>query len=157
MEEPLRLKPHHAEGVQRQMAFSGKETHKGMLDQLQYAVDQNANAELIFTSDFDVFCGQGCAKKCSQSVISSMDKEIAYEHGWELGKPYKIKDILDELREEAPRRGDVYYFVKLNKKLHQKWLKEIRASKKKINDTTKFTSKKVANVMSGKRNAQERF
>lgn len=139
MGEPLRLKPHHAEGVQRYMTWGKNENHKEMFYRLQHAVDENPDAELVFVRGFDAFCEQSCIKAgeeppCalaygSASVVSRMDEEVAREHRWEFDKPYKIKDILEELRAEGQGR-EIFYICQLTREEHEKWLADVNASKK---------------------------
>jgi hypothetical protein len=136
---PFRLKPHHAEGAQRYMAWGKNESHKEMFDQLQHAINEDPNAELVFVRGFDFFCEKSCIKKgeeppCaveygSASVVNGMDEEVAREHGWEFDKPYKVKDILEELRAEGSERK-IFYICKLTREQYENWLADVQASKK---------------------------
>lgn len=139
-EKALEIKPHHAEGAQRFMAWGKNESHKEMLDLLRRALVDNPDAELVFTRGYDAYCKAGCLKEgqippCvkeygSESVTSIMDEEVAREHGWEFDKPYKISDILRELEDEASNR-QIFYVTKLTQDQHSQWLADVRESKKK--------------------------
>jgi hypothetical protein len=138
MKEPIKFKPHHAEGAQRYMAWGKNEGHKIMHEILQKAVDEDADAEMVFVRGFDVFCKRECIKNgeappCdvaygSSAVVSEMDEEVAREHGWEFDRPYKIRDILKELLDEAPDR-EIFYIHKLTHEDYERWLKNIRRKK----------------------------
>ncbi|MBA4336933.1 hypothetical protein C0416_04155 [bacterium] len=138
MGEPLKIRPHHAEGAQRYIAWGRNESHEIMLDLLQNALNEDPEAELIFVKNYDTFCKNHCLEEgktpeCieyygSESFTTEMDEDVAREHGWEFDKPYKIKDVLDELKEEASQR--VFYVCKLTHDEYEEWLKGVRASKK---------------------------
>lgn len=136
---PLELKPHHAEGAQRFIAWGKNESHEEMLKLLEEPLKDDPEAELVFIQGFDAFCKRGCINEgedppClrqygSTEFTTQMDEEVAREHGWEFYKPYKIKDILDQLRAEAPDRK-IFYVTELTREEYQKWLENIRTSKK---------------------------
>lgn len=138
--EPIKFKPHHAEGAQRFIAWGKNEHNKEVFGMLQKALDDSPNAELVFVRDYDAFCEQGCVKEgkpppCvetygSESVVTEIDEAVAREHGWEFDKPYKIHDILEELKNEAPGRK-VFHICKLTHEEHEDWLEDVRRSKRK--------------------------
>lgn len=137
--EPLQIKPHHAEGAQRFIKW-GKETHKEMYELLTNALEENPDAEVTFVRGVDPICascilgGSGSEHCATSADIVNMDEEVAREHGWEFDKPYKLKDILDELRTEAADRGVDFYFCKLTRQEYERWLADIRKSKKRATD-----------------------
>ena len=136
--EPLRIKPHHAEGAQRFIAW-GKENHREMYELFTTALEENTDAEVIFIRGVDHICascileGSGSERCATSADIVNIDVEVAREHGWEFDKPYKVKDILDELRAEAPDR-EIFYICKLTREEHERWLSNIRESKKRATD-----------------------
>jgi hypothetical protein len=88
MKEPIKFKPHHAEGAQRYLAWGKNEAHRIMYEMLKKAVDEDADAEMVFVRDFDVFCQRECIKKdvaspCdvaygSSAVVSKMEEEVKF-------------------------------------------------------------------------------
>jgi len=138
--EPVKIRPHHAEGAQRYMAWGKNESHKIMLDLLQKALDDDSDAEVVFVRSYDEFCKHNCMKDgevppCikdfgSESVAAGMDEDVAREHGWEFDKPYRIKDVLKELKDEAESR-QVFYVCKLTHDQYESWIKDVRGSKKR--------------------------
>ena len=136
--EPLRIKPHHAEGAQRFIRY-GKETTREMYELLTTALEGNPDAEVVFVRGVDPICascileGSGSERCATSADIVNMDEEVAREHGWEFDKPYKVQTLLDELRAEAPDR-DAFYFCKLTRSEYEKWLADIRKNKKRATD-----------------------
>ncbi len=138
-QEPVKIKPHHAEGAQRFIAWGKNEAHEIMFNMLKDELEKDPDAELVFVRGYDKLCVHSCiedgkAPPCeasygSSSVVTNMDEEIAKEHGWEFDTPYKIQYILDELREEASSRT-IFYICQLTQDEHQQWLTDVRASKK---------------------------
>lgn len=138
--EPLRMKPHHIEGAQRALIIKKNVNHLIMLDMLEKKLAEDPDTELIFVKDFDAFCKRECLEPgkpapCnelygSMEAAQEIDVEVAREHGWEFEKPYKIRDILDELKKEVLGR-EIFYINKLTREQYEQWLRDIRASKER--------------------------
>jgi hypothetical protein len=148
--EPLRMRPHHVEGAQRFIAF-GKPGVKEMYALLEKAVAEYPDAEMIFVDSMEDPICQLCIKatrgRCRtvieegfpESASVDMDHEVAKEHGWEFGRRYRVQDILDEIRREAPGRTIFYNVVALKgieierdgivRNAYEVWLEDIRNSK----------------------------
>ncbi len=153
--EPTPVRPHHVEGAQAWVEWSpikGTDTGRDLYEMLEGLIAEDPDAELIFvTETTDPICRECLATegKClavleedvDEQMIVDMDLEVAKEHGWEMGKPYRVQDILDEIRGEAPGRR-VFYAVAAIPKMTVEvegqvcnvldlWREDIRASKRK--------------------------
>lgn len=148
--EPLKMRPHHVEGAQRYIVFD-KPTTKPMYDLLVDAIAEDAEAEMEFVTTMDDPICRDCISatrgKCrlvldegrSEGIVDEMDEEVAREHGWEIGRRYRVQDVLDEITREAPNRT-IFYFVAalkegqvdrdgVQRSTYDLWLEDIRASK----------------------------
>lgn len=146
------MRPHHVEGAQRYIAF-GKPTTKQMYDLLADAIAEDPDAEMEFVASVEDPICQECILatrgKCrvvldeqlSETATIDMDQDVAKEHGWEIGRRYKIQDILDEITKEAPDRKIFYIIAALKnieieqngsmRNAYEIWKEDIIASKKR--------------------------
>lgn len=156
MAEPTPVRPHHVEGAQAWVEWSpkkGTETGKDLYEMLEGLVKDDPEAELVFvTTEDDPICKE-CLDvhgKCqalleedvAEGMIVKMDEEVAKEHGWEIGKRYKVQDILGEIQREASGRKLFYAVAALSnmtaeingevRNLLDLWREDIRASKKRV-------------------------
>lgn len=155
----LKLKPHHVEGAIRFAVWGKNEGHKEMLKLIQDAYNKNPEAEMIFVKGYDDFCEKCCIQKgqipecvfehgtidefesskeqpvtekfSSVKIGQEMDETVAREHGWEFDKPYKVKNILEQIEREAPKRNRFYVTARIAREDFEKWLEDVRKSKGK--------------------------
>ncbi|MFC1599416.1 hypothetical protein ACFL3T_00120 [Patescibacteria group bacterium] len=152
-QEPMVVRPHHIERIARAIMMKEKTGSPKPADiedfeTLQWVLDENPNADIIFVDDtsepncqFCIYCVHGGIPGCRDDYateeeprgelhVSKFDREVAEAQGWEFGKAYKLADIVQLFTQQAALRT-MFYMCELGEEQYKQW----RADAKLIKET----------------------